>query len=76
MEALVFYRDETLRGGARGIPVAVAVRQGHKARLFVDGAEVAHGTSFMAVALPMSRGTHSIVVKTSSGSDRVLYNVR
>jgi hypothetical protein len=76
LEALVFYRDETLRGGAQGMPVVVAGRQGHEARLFVDGAEVAHGTSFMAVALPMSRGTHSIVVKTSSGSDRVLYNVR
>jgi hypothetical protein len=76
LEALVFYRDETLRGGAQGIPVAVAVRQGHEARLFVHGAEVAHGTSFMGVALPMSRGTHSIVVKTSSGSGRVLYEVR
>jgi penicillin-binding protein 1C len=72
----VLYRDETLRAGVQGVPLVVVVRQGQEARLSVDGAEVAHGTSFSEMTLPLARGTHSIVVKSGGGSDRVIYDVR
>jgi penicillin-binding protein 1C len=72
----IFYLDETLRGGAQGIPILVAVRAGASARLSVDGREVAQGDPLPAASVPMTRGPHEIVVRTRTGSDRVFFEER
>jgi penicillin-binding protein 1C len=72
----VFYLDETLRQGGRGIPVLVAVRGEPKASLSLDGRLVAEGAPLPAVTVPLTRGRHEIVLRTARGSDRVLFEGR
>jgi penicillin-binding protein 1C len=72
----VFYLDETLRGGAQGIPVLAAVRAGARAAVFLDGREVAGGEPLGPVTVPLTRGRHEVVVKTARGGDRASFEGR
>jgi penicillin-binding protein 1C len=72
----VFYADETLRSGAQGIPVSLASRAGEEVSVSYDGVDVARGAPPPAIVLPLSRGVHSVVARTTAGSDRVLFEVR
>jgi penicillin-binding protein 1C len=72
----VFYLDETLRGGAQGVPVLVAVRRGLQATLTVDGREIRRESSLSGSTIPLTRGGHQVVVMTELGSDRVFFEGR
>ena len=70
-----FYFDETLRAGVQSIPVAFAERRGEEATVSFDGRKVTPGASGV-IAVPLERGTHSIVLSSPAGSDRVSFTVR
>jgi penicillin-binding protein 1C len=72
----VFYLDETLRGGAQGIPVLAAVRRGLQGTLLVDGREIARGDPLPRRTIPLTRGSHEIVLRTPQGSARVVFQGR
>jgi penicillin-binding protein 1C len=72
----VFYLDETLRSGTQGLPIAVAIRAGQQGSLSVDGVEIARGALSSPVTVPLRRGSHSAVIRTAGGSDRVLFQVK
>ncbi|MGA2480840.1 MAG: penicillin-binding transpeptidase domain-containing protein, partial [Spirochaetia bacterium] len=70
----IFYLDETLRQGGPGIPVLVAVRRGTHATLLLDGRETAPGDR--AANVPLTRGSHEVVLRSGTVVDRVLVEVR
>ena len=72
----VFYLDQTLRAGMESIPAVCAVRSGEEASLSFDGVVRARGTALSTVSLPLVRGSHSLSLTGSSGSDRVLFEVK
>jgi penicillin-binding protein 1C len=72
----VFYLDRTLRAGTESIPAVLAVRRGEEASLTFDGVARARGTSLSTVSLPLVRGSHSILLTSGSGSDRVRFEVK
>ncbi len=72
----VFYLDETLREGLQGIPLAIAARQGQALAVTIDGARIPSGRDRSGLRVPLTRGSHLIVVTGAGASDRVFFEVR
>ncbi|MGA2975970.1 MAG: transglycosylase domain-containing protein [Spirochaetia bacterium] len=72
----VFYRDETLRSGAQGIPVVIAARDGQRVTVSEDGQALAAGQSLSSITAALTGGSHIILASSEQGSDRVFFEVR
>ena len=72
----VFYLDETLRAGTQNIPVAIAARNEGDVTVTVDGRHVLPGPQLSEVTVPLTRGSHLVVVQAAGRSDRVRIDVR
>jgi penicillin-binding protein 1C len=72
----VFYLDETLGRGMQDIPVSIASRGDDGLEVSVDGRRVRPGPGLTGVSVPLTRGSHEVIVRAAGGGDRVRIEVR